>query len=104
MKVHVFLIQRPQDKEPWPVVYMDLERAINAYGRVSQVESVELSEQWVKQALEREVQFTLRASTLCKDADSTDADIMRYAQRNPNVMCTNYVTGEPILFGGSKQS
>lgn len=37
MIVYVFLIQRQQDREPWPVVYRDLALAEKAFGRVSPV-------------------------------------------------------------------
>lgn len=41
---------------------------------------------------------------LCQAADETDFMIMRWAQRNPRVCCSNYATGEPISFGGRKQA
>lgn len=37
MTVYIFLRQRPQDKEPWPCVYVDAELAAQAIGRVSEV-------------------------------------------------------------------
>jgi hypothetical protein len=43
MKVYVFLIQRGQDKEPWPVAYTDKGLAEQALGRVSAVAEVELT-------------------------------------------------------------
>ena len=44
MIAYVFLMQRPQDKEPWPVVYRDPELADKAFGRASPVRAVDLSE------------------------------------------------------------
>jgi len=43
MIVHVFLVQRKQDREPWPCVYQNHELAIKALGRVSPVISFELT-------------------------------------------------------------
>ena len=37
MICYVFLIQRPQDKTPWPVVYSNKELADKAPDRVSEV-------------------------------------------------------------------
>ena len=37
------------------------------------------------------------------EADVTDFMIMRHGQRNPRVAASNYVTGEPIHYGGRRQ-
>ena len=39
---YAFLVQRQQDKAPWPCIYADLDLAVQAYGRVGPVETVEL--------------------------------------------------------------
>ncbi len=43
MIVHVFLVQRKQDREPWPCVYHNHELAAKALGRVSPVISLSLT-------------------------------------------------------------
>jgi hypothetical protein len=45
----------------------------------------------------------LKHAEISRVGDSADFLIMRYAQRNPRVCCSNYVTGEPIHFGGRFQ-
>lgn len=42
--VYVFLIRRPQDKEAWPTVWRDFERAQNAPWRASDVYQITLVE------------------------------------------------------------
>jgi hypothetical protein len=42
MIVYVFLVQRKQDSQPWPCVYIDAQLAEKAYGRVSAVIPVEV--------------------------------------------------------------
>jgi len=44
MKVYAFLIRRPRDKEAWPVVFSDRERAERYSGRVSVIVEVNLEE------------------------------------------------------------
>lgn len=45
----------------------------------------------------------LKHAEISREGDSADFFIMRYAQRNPRVCCSNYATGEPIHFGGRFQ-
>lgn len=42
--VYVFLIKRPQDKEAWPTVWRDAERADKAQWRASDVYQITLVE------------------------------------------------------------
>ncbi len=44
MKAYAFLMRRPRDTQAWPVIYTDRERAEAAFGRVSPVIEVELTE------------------------------------------------------------
>lgn len=44
-----------------------------------------------------------RRRKLCEEADATDFSIMRYAQQNPRVCCSNAPTGEVIQYGGRAQ-
>lgn len=37
------------------------------------------------------------------DADVRDFMLMRNAQRNPRVCCSNWMAGEPIHYGGRRQ-
>lgn len=47
--------------------------------------------------------FKDRREMLSAVSDETDFMIMRWAQRNPRVCCSNCATGEPIHFGGRHQ-
>lgn len=42
MKLFVFLVQRAQDRAPWPCVYTDKALAEKAIGRISVVAELEL--------------------------------------------------------------
>jgi hypothetical protein len=51
MIAYAFLVQRQQDKEPWPCIYTDLDLAVASRGRVSPVETIELRQNhWPREA------------------------------------------------------
>lgn len=52
---------------------------------------------------ERAERLAERRSVISGEADTADFMIMRWAQRNPRVCCSNHPTGESILFGGRRQ-
>src|SRR5437763_13739969 len=56
MRGYVFLLQRPIDREPWPVVYTDRELAEKAQARAGPIVTVELSLGAVTAALRPELQ------------------------------------------------